>query len=39
MNNTQAMMMSNDIVAHTQFLNHQQTLHSSIKPQVVTKRK
>lgn len=39
MNNVQAQALKNDTVAHTAFINHQQALHSQIKPSVVTKRK
>jgi len=39
MNNTEAFKIANDIVSHEQFLKHQQTLISNIKPVVVTKRK
>jgi hypothetical protein len=39
MNNTQSLSLKNDIVAHAVFKNHQQSLHSKIKPEVVTKRK
>ncbi len=39
MNNTQAQFIINDIVAHKQFVNHQQAMHSNVKPVIVTKRK
>jgi hypothetical protein len=39
MNNVQSQTLKNDIVAQTMFINHQQSLHSKIKPSVVTKRK
>lgn len=39
MNNTQSMKLHNDIVGHTQFLNHQRALHSDVKPRVSTTRK
>ena len=39
MNNTQAMQLTNDVVGHQHFLNHQKALHSDVKPIIVTKRK
>jgi len=39
MNNVQSQSIKNDIVAQTMFMNHQQSLHSKVKPSVVTKRK
>ena len=39
-NNTTAQSLKNDILSHTMFQNHQQTLHSgAVKPIVVTKHK
>lgn len=39
MNNTQAQQLANDIVSQAQFQNHQQTLHSQVKPRIDNKRK